>query len=239
MNRFTLLLALLLMSPAGAQGIQAILDDPGRPGSDREDDERRKPEQVMQFSGVSAGDVILEIGAGRGYTTELVSRLIGADGKLYAHSLDPARVIGNRLPNVSILPPEPEDLGERFSAAGIESGSVDRVLAFFSLHDGYLASPDRAGDWYAAMLDILKPGGEFVVLDNSAPEGSGLEYTADLHRIAPDFLKDDIIAAGFEFVAESMALRNPDDDLTSGWFEDTETRKAGYQDRFAFKFRKP
>lgn len=239
MNRIAVLITLLAASAVGAQGFQDILDDPRRPASDREDDDRRKPAEVMAFAGVSSGEVVLEIGAGRGYTTELASRMVGEGGKVYAHRLDPARVIGNRLPNVVILPNEPADPAARFRAAGLAPGSLDRVLAFFSLHDGYLGDVNDIPLWYAALSDYLKPGGEFVVLDNSAPEGSALEFTGEVHRIAPDFLKQEILDAGFEFVAENSALRNPDDDLTSSWFEDTESRKAGYQDRFAFKFRRP
>jgi predicted methyltransferase len=193
----------------------------------------------MAFAGVASGNVVLEIGAGRGYTTELASRLVGANGKVYAHRLDPARVIGNRLPNVITLPNDPVDPGERFKAAGIEPGSIDRVLAFFSLHDGYLNDENDVQLWYRTLLDYLKPGGEFIVLDNTAPDGSGLEFTSSVHRIDPNFLKDEILKSGFELVAESDILRNPDDDLESSWFEDLPNRESGYQDRFAFKFRKP
>jgi predicted methyltransferase len=85
----------------------------------------------------------------------------------------------------------------------------------------------------------LKSDGELVVMDNTAPADSRLEFTATVHRIDPEFLKNDILKAGFEFVGDSDVLRNPDDDLESSWFEDTATRAAGYQDRFCFRFRKP
>ena len=95
MNRFVLLLTLLITSTAGADLIQDAIDHPGRPSSDREDDDRRKPVEAMAFSGVAAGDIVIEIGAGRGYTTELTARMVGAGGKVFAHRLDPARLLGN------------------------------------------------------------------------------------------------------------------------------------------------
>jgi len=239
MRRIVVLMLCFLAGAAGAQGFQDVLDDPQRPSSDREEDDRRKPAEVMAFAGISPGDVVLEIGAGRGYTTELASRMVGEDGVVYAHGLDPDRVIGNRLPNVVVLPAEPRDPAARFAAAGIAPDSVDCVLAFFSLHDGYLNDQNDMQLWYRTLLYVLEPGGEFIVLDNAAPEGSGLDYTGEVHRIAEDFLLDEILEAGFEFVGASDVLRNPDDDLTSIWFEDTDQRAAGYQDRFAFKFRKP
>jgi predicted methyltransferase len=239
MRQYILLFAVFFTCAAGAQGYQAVVDHPARPASDREDDDRRKPVEVMRFSGVGSGDIVLEIGAGRGYTTELVSRIVGSDGRVYAHALSPDRVIGNRLPNVVVLPNEPSDFRARFAAAGIRPGGLDSVLAFFSLHDGYNAKENDMQDAYRAIRDVLKPGGSFVVLDNTAAPGSQVKHTADLHRIDAEYLKQEILGAGFEFVAESEVLRNPDDDLMSSWFDDIDGRPRGYQDRFAFKFRKP
>lgn len=239
MCRRILLFVLLLATAAGAQEYQAVVDHPARPTSDREDDDRRKPVEVMRFAGVGPGDIVLEIGAGRGYTTELTSRLVGPAGKVYAHALAPDRIIGNRLPNVVTLPNEPQEPAARFAAAGIGPESLDSVLAFFSLHDGYNAKDADMQGWYRALYESLKPGGSFVVLDNTAVAGSARRHTADLHRIDPEFLKQDILNAGFEFEAQSDVLRNPDDDLESSWFEDIDGRPSGYQDRFAFRFRKP
>jgi predicted methyltransferase len=239
MKRIPLLIALLIASTAGAQSYQTIIDDPSRPNTDREEDDRRKPAELMSFSGLTAGSIVLEIGAGRGYTTELASRAVGPTGKVYAHRLDPARIIGKRLPNVVVLPNEPADPGERFAAAGMALGSVDRVLAFFSLHDGHNSDEFDAQLWYRTMLEYLKPGGELVVMDNTAPADSKLEFTPTVHRIDPLFLKNEILKAGFEFVVESDAWRNADDDLESSWFEDIPSRASGYQDRFAYRFRKP
>jgi len=239
MSRLFVLLALLCAGVAVAQDYQAAVDHPGRPPSDREDDDRRKPVEVMRFSGIGPGDIVLEIGAGRGYTTELASRIVGDTGNVYAHRLDPARVIGNRLPNVVLVPNEPADLGDRLSAAGLSPDGADSILAFFSLHDYYLSEENDMAKIYSTLRRFLKPGGDFVVMDNTARAGSGIEDTEDLHRIDPEVLKKDILAAGFELVAESNVLRNPDDDLGSSWFEDTDKRPAGYQDRFAFRFRRP
>ena len=237
-SRFALLAALFLSGTAGAETIQEAIDHPGRPNSDREDDDRRHPVEIMTFAGVATGDVVLEIGAGRGYTTELTSRMVGESGKVIAERISPDRLIGNRLPNVVTVPDEPEDLSDRLTATGLEPGSVDRVLAFFSLHDGY-GDPD--GDMqalYGTLRKFLTPNGVFVVLDNTATPGSGLASVPTLHRIDEEHLKNEILKAGFELVGESHALRNPEDDLESSWFEDTDTRKAGYQDRFALSFRK-
>ncbi|MDH3549206.1 MAG: methyltransferase [Gammaproteobacteria bacterium] len=236
--RISALAALFLSLAAQAGSVQEALAHPARPDSDREDDDRRHPVAVMTFAGIGEGDVVIEIGAGRGYTTELASRMVGDTGTIYAHRINADRLIGNRLPNVITVPDEPGDFADRLAAAGATKGGVDMVLAFFSLHDGY-GNPDNDMQLiYRTIGDYLKPGGEFIVLDNSATAGSGLDSVPTLHRIDEEFLKSDIIKAGFQFAGESDVLRNPDDDLESSWFEDTDARKAGYQDRFAFRFRK-
>lgn len=234
-----IVIAALFFSPVVYAGtIQEALDHPGRPDFDREDDDRRHPVAVMTFAGIGEGDVVIDVGAGRGYTTELASRMAGETGTVYAHRISPDRLIGNRLPNVITVPNKPDDFAAQLAAAGATKGGVDTVLAFFSLHDGY-GDPDNDMQlFYRVIKDYLKPGGEFIVLDNSATAGSGLEAVPTLHRIDEEYLKAEILKAGFEFAGESDVLRNPDDDLESSWFEDTDTRKSGYQDRFAFRFRK-
>ena len=237
-RRVTLLAVLLFAGAAHAATVQEAINDPQRPNSDREDDDRRHPVEIMTFAGVTSGEVILEIGAGRGYTTELASRMVGPGGKVVAHLISPDRLIGNRLPNVVVVPSEPEDFSARLAAAGVTPGSVDRILAFFSLHDGYQGAAEEMQAYYRTLHELLKPNGVFVVLDNSATPGTGLASVPTLHRIDEEYLKNDILEAGFKLDAESDVLRNPDDDLESSWFEDTDTRKAGYQDRFALRFRK-
>src|SRR4029450_1537585 len=66
-----------------------------------------------------------------------------------------------------------------------------------------------------AVFRALKPGGLLIVIDHAAPPGSGfLDTEADdakrLHRIDPEVVKRQVLAAGFELVAESRLLANPD-----------------------------
>ena len=82
----------------------------------------------------------------------------------------------------------------------------------------------------------LKPGGAWVIVDHVAEPGSGMRDTDKLHRIEPSVVRKQVEAAGFEFVAESLVLRNPKDGHKVTVFDPSIRR---HTDQFAYKFRKP
>jgi predicted methyltransferase len=82
----------------------------------------------------------------------------------------------------------------------------------------------------------LKPGGIYLVLDHSAEPGSGFRDTSTLHRIDEEAVKKEVMQAGFEFLGESEALRNPNDPRTAKVFDPS---IRGKTDQFILKFRKP
>ena len=57
-----------------------------------------------------------------------------------------------------------------------------------------------------------------------------------LHRIDPDIVKRQIVAAGFVFEAASEMLANPSDPHTQSVFDPAIREKT---DRFVLRFRKP
>ena len=66
--------------------IREIVASPDRSAADRNNDVRRKPEQMLAFIGIRPGIVALDLSAGRGYTTELLARAIGPKGMVYGQS---------------------------------------------------------------------------------------------------------------------------------------------------------
>ena len=59
-----------------------------------------------------------------------------------------------------------------------------------------------------AVFAALKPGGVYIIVDHSAEAGSGLRDTDTVHRIDETTVKQQVVAAGFEYVGESDVLRN-------------------------------
>jgi predicted methyltransferase len=57
-----------------AQDYRALLAAPDRSAADRENDKRRDPFNMLNFIQPRAGMKILDMGAGAGYSTELMAR---------------------------------------------------------------------------------------------------------------------------------------------------------------------
>ncbi len=66
--------------------VAAIVASPDRSAADRNNDIRRHPEDMLMFIGAKPGWTALDVSTGGGYTTELLSRVIGPTGMVWAQS---------------------------------------------------------------------------------------------------------------------------------------------------------
>jgi len=69
--------------PVHAQDYRALLAAPDRSAADRDNDKRRDPIDMLTFIAPRAGMKILDMGAGAGYSTELMARAAGPAGFLF------------------------------------------------------------------------------------------------------------------------------------------------------------
>src|SRR5262245_22712318 len=75
--------------PATAQAPtdpKAIVAVPDRSDADRALDAGRHPAEMLAFFGIRPGMRVAEIGAGGGYTTELLARAVGPKGRVYGQN---------------------------------------------------------------------------------------------------------------------------------------------------------
>src|SRR6266567_6108929 len=72
--------------PSFAQDYAAVIAAPDRADSDRQTDQRRDPVKLLAFTGVKTGMTVLDMGAGGGYSTELMARAVGPTGKVYGQN---------------------------------------------------------------------------------------------------------------------------------------------------------
>lgn len=223
--------------------IAAAAADPARGPDAAATDARRHGPEILAFAGVKPGDKVVDLIPGSGYWTKLFSKTVGANGHVYGiwpdtyakeaktSVTDYGKLAGSTdFANVSMTV-EP--------AAEIKvAEKVDLVFTSQNYHDypDPFMGPTDPSDLDKAVYDALKPGGFYLVIDHAAPAGSGLADTNTLHRIDPATVKQQVTAAGFEFVGSSDLLANPADDHTLPVFD---PKVSGHTDQFIFKFRKP
>ncbi len=244
----TLLFVCMNISPMGvvlADTIQEALENPARSATDKEMDARRKPLEVLAFFGIKPGMKVLDVFAGGGFYSEILSYLVGEEGgvTLYNNSswnnfvgkAVTERLMNNRLPNVDRIVIEPADLGE-------VEGQYDAAIFVLGMHDIYYVDEgngwpaiDKAG-FLTNIHRLIKDGGLLGIVDHNAAPGSDPSVVGkSIHRIDPAIVINDLVAAGFKLESEANFLRNPHDDLETSVFDETIRWQS---DRSVLKFRK-
>ncbi|MCX7312489.1 MAG: methyltransferase domain-containing protein [Hyphomicrobiales bacterium] len=237
-NIFALALAAAFAAatPLFAQDYAAIIAAPDRAESDRQTDQRRDPLKLLAFTGVRSGMTVLDMGAGGGYSTELMARAVGPDGRVFGQDYESgarakerfeARMKSDAMKNVVVLArPFDDPLPE-----GV--GNLDLITFFFFYHDTTYMTVDRTA-MNKKLFAALKPGGLLIVADHSAKAGAGTSVGKTLHRIEESALRGEVEAAGFKLVAEGDWLRHPEDPRDERVFQ-----PKVRVDEFVLKFQKP
>ena len=223
--------------------VRAIVAAPDRSEADRALDAGRHPAEMLAFFGVAPRMKVAELGAGGGYTAELLARAVGPTGVVYAQN---SKFILERF----AAKPWTERLAKPVMKRVVrvdrefddplppEARGLDAVFIVLFYHDTVWLKVDRA-KMNKAIFAALKPGGVFAVIDHSAKAGTGLADVQTLHRIDEQTLKGEIEQAGFELAAEGDFLRNPGDARDWNDSPSTAGERRGTSDRFVLKFVKP
>ena len=215
----------------------AIVAAPDRGDADRQTDARRDPLKLLVFSGARPGMKVLDMGAGGGYSSELLARAVAPSDTVYAQN-SPA--LGERAKArfearlktpagrnmVALVRPFDDPL-----PANVHD--LDLVTFLFFYHDTTYMAVDRAA-MNRALYAALKPGGLLVIADHSARKGDGTAVGTTLHRIEEGVLRAEVAAAGFKLVEEGNFWRHPEDR------RDFSVQPPGKPvDEFVLKFQKP
>jgi predicted methyltransferase len=225
------------------QPIRDAVTAADRDDKDKALDAGRKPAEVLAFFGVAPGQKVAELFSGPGYTTEIIARVVGDGGKVYAQNtkeiLDrfargplTARLAKPAMKN-TVMVEQPAD--KPFPP---DAKNLDAVVCVLNYHDFVWLKVDRA-KMNKAVFAALKPGGVYAIVDHSAKQGTGLNDVQTLHRIDEDAVKKEILAAGFKLDGESDLLRNAEDPRDWNPSPGQAGEKRGTSDRFVLKFVKP
>lgn len=188
-------LAVLACSPAEAAPGQAFPAPDRRVAgivspiwaTERQRDDADESGQLVRLLGIRPGMSVADVGAGSGYNTVRLSRVVGSRGRVYAEDVTEAYVADlrseiarRRLANVEVRLGTP-------SNPRLPPKSVDRAILVHMYHE--VAQP-YAFLWNLA--DALKPGARVGVVD--------LDRATEQHGTPPALLRCEFEAVGYRQV---------------------------------------
>jgi len=181
-----------------------------------------------------------ELFAGAGYTTELMARVVGDTGAIYAQN---TKEFMDRIARKPLTERAAKPVMQRVVVVERpidapfppEAKQLDLVITVLNYHDAVHIGADRSA-MKKAVFAALKKGGVYAIVDSSAASGSGARDAGTLHRIDEQLVKTEVTAAGFKLAGESDVLRNPSDPRDWNSSPTAAGAKRGTSDRFVLKF---
>jgi ubiquinone/menaquinone biosynthesis C-methylase UbiE len=133
----------------------------GAPWLERAEREaEEQPTRALALMKITPGSTVADIGAGSGYFTERLSRLVGPTGKVFATDIQQGmldllqtRLVRERLDNVSLILGEPAN-------PKLPPAAIDLALMVDVYHE--LSAPQTV---LAHIRTALKPGGRLVLIE--------------------------------------------------------------------------
>src|SRR5579872_6745108 len=123
--------------------ITAAINSPDRPAEDRALDAGRQPDQMLAFFGIKPGMKVADLVAGGGYTTELLSRVVGPKGKVYSQNPPPSPQLQKAIDTWTARLKKPAlknvvPITSQFTSdkvLPVPPGSLDAVITNMNYHD--------------------------------------------------------------------------------------------------------
>ncbi len=218
--------------------VAAVLAKTDRPADQTANDANRQSEVRFVVAHIKPGDHVLDLGAGRGYSTMILSAAV-CDGSVDSQNPEewdvkfkegPARqALAAARHNIHLLTVD-------FDKVPAPKPAYDAIFVGTIYHDTYNVPGHDAMAVDKGLYNALKPGGIVILTDHKTADGKGATETSTLHRIEKATVVADFKAAGFELAEDSDALANPADDHSLKVFDPA---VRGHTDRMALVFRKP
>jgi predicted methyltransferase len=238
-----LLSALLLISLTSANAAtsnsEKAVSNSARTADDKKADENRHPKEMLEFSKIKSGDIVVDFFPGRGYFTRLFSAFVGPKGHVIAF-------VPKEVENAKFKPVDSINKGiEGLKNVEVKvvpvttapAENVDVVWTSQNYHDLHIKSFIEADvpAFNKMVFKMLKPGGYFIVVDHVAASGAMTADIEKLHRIDPKQVRAEVEAAGFVFEEENKSLLR-DENHSLNVFDPA---IRGKTDQFAYRFVKP
>ncbi|MFT4075898.1 MAG: methyltransferase domain-containing protein [Asticcacaulis sp.] len=218
--------------------IEAVLAKADRPAKQRANDANRLSETRFVLDHVKPGDHVLDLGAGGGYASYLLSAAV-CSGSVDSQNPQKWDVDFKALPareEMAAARPNIHLVQSDFDKVPMPATPYDVIFIGTIYHDTYNEAGHDAVTMDKTLLATLKPGGLVILTDHRTADGVGAAATDTLHRIDKATVLADFKAAGFELVEDNDSLANPADDHTKNVFDSS---IRGHTDRMALVFRRP
>jgi predicted methyltransferase len=219
--------------------IRRAIESEDRSFQERDRDSLRKPAEILTLLGIEAGDEVIEFASFGNYYTKLLVAAVGPAGHVYMIDMpwtEPFGGSGSRA-----LAAEHDNASYQlahYNRAELPQ-NVDAATMVLFYHDLKVQTGAQRVDpvdMNARIFAALRPGGRFLVVDHKADDYAGWSDVGELHRIDEATIIQEVTDAGFELIADSNILANPDDDHSVN-MRDPAVR--GRTDRAVLVFRKP
>jgi ubiquinone/menaquinone biosynthesis C-methylase UbiE len=172
----------------------------GAPWLDRAEREaEEQPTRALQIMQITPGLTVADIGAGSGYFTERLARLVGPTGRVFATDIQQGmidllkrRLSAERIQNVTVILGEP-------SNPRLPAGTIDLALMVDVYHE--LGAPQTV---LGHIRTALKPGGRLVLV-----EYKGEDPTIPIlpsHKMTVAQAKIEVEAEGFVMTTANSSL---------------------------------
>ena len=170
---------------AGLATDAAWMDRPARAAEEA-------PDLALSLIGIAPGQSVADIGAGTGYMTLRLSRLVGPQGRVYANDVQPAlltvlrdKIARDHLTNVDVVLGSERDVG-------LPDATIDLALLVDVYHE--LTKPQ---DVLRSIRRALKPHARLVLVEYRG-ETPTLPIAPE-HRLSVAVARQEIEAEGYVF----------------------------------------
>ena len=164
--------------------------------------ERREEERtdlLIENLPIEVGDAVADLGAGTGYFSLPMGRLVGDTGTVYAVDIQPAmlaliteRAARERISNIEPILATEKD-------PGLTEGSIDMVLLVDAYHEF-----EWPWEVMSAVYESLVPGGKVVLIEYRAEDRR--VPIKRLHKMSERQARAELEAIGFRFVENNDLL---------------------------------
>lgn len=176
----------LALQLAGCSGWKRFVYE----GFDRDD--WQKPDEVIALLGVDEGAKVADIGAGGGYFTFKLARVVGDTGRIYAVDVDEdmvafleKRAAADGVANVEVIHGKLDD-------PLLPDGRADLVFSSNTYHH-----VEQRSDYFARLRTDLAPGGRVAILDLNDHHWFPRIFG---HATPKQTIVDEMTAAGYRLV---------------------------------------